>query len=230
MHPAILAAFTDELTKISTVPGPVKMYRRAVQALESGDRNFHGIRSEDLARKIEAGHMDPYWGIFGTGVYTWKKRPLSTYMTDAEQPGLIFKRNDLGGMPHPKDDPGKTYDRSTMALRPHMEVTEKRLTYPKKTTMLSATPEQLATHREALKRHKIRPMDAAIFNRAEADLRAENLYSPVYSPPGKKELIDLAKRKTRPPTFKMLRPKTDEDVDDFLDSYEAATSRSAARS
>lgn len=213
MTPTVLHALCDELVKLATVKGPVKMYRRAYQSLVDGKHNFHGTTPTALSSILADGVLTPGKGTYGTGVYMWKDRPELTYMREPNSVGLVLNR---GSYAAPTDASIST------AIRRQMDISKDPVAI--KGSTLSAPPDVLREVQDLTKNNRMRTIDSAIFHRAEGDVRMGQVSSPDVKIPSKKELVDLYQRKTEPKTIRKLRGKrTEAEEDMFIDSYLDAT-------
>lgn len=220
----MFSAMSDELVKIARVPKAVKMYRRATEALRGG-HSFHGTKNKHVKEIAEAGQLDPFMGTHGKGVYTWRGRPRSTYMRYPDYPGVIAPRKALKmGKTPPDPRAGSDLAPGLVSERSFMDISETPVKLPPK-TMLSAPPAELVAAREGMKKNRLRPIDSAIFHRAEADTAMRRIDPLSEVEPTKKELMDLFKRKKEPKRVGMTRGRrTEAETESFHDMYEAATS------
>lgn len=227
MYHSLVNAYKDRfVTKTASVSRAVKMYRRALLAFSGrgAPKVFHGTSPQNLKKIVSQGRMTPTQGTHGKGTYWWNQSrgnvgPRQDYMRQGAQPssGIIANRKDLGAFKTPKDpSPGLTVDRQFMEIRPGEFK-------PPPKSYASATPEQLKTMRVGMKKQRLRPMDSAILERAEANTRmARGTTSEGAAPviPTKKELNDLYRRKTKPPKYETLRANVGTPRENFVDSYE----------
>lgn len=92
-------------------------------------------------------------------------------------------------------------------------------------SMMSATPDELRDARGLKKENRLRPIDSAIFHRAEADAAMRRLDPLAEVQPTKKQLMGLLARKTDPKTVAPVRGyRKPHEEDEFYKTYEAATS------
>lgn len=210
--------FADHLTKLARVPTAVKQYRRARQALAEageGSKNvFHGTSPEGLQSILASGKIRVAPGTHGEGAYMWKNRPRQNYMNtpDERSPGLMLRRSKLGPIKSPKDPSPHLKDRKAMLI------SDKDVKLHRKATA-KGTAEQLKRGREGLKKGKVRQINSAIFNRAEADDAIMRAGEDVIAPT-KRELVRLLQGKSKAPKFRFVRsrPGTKES-EEFIDDY-----------
>lgn len=217
-----LTSFLDELEKISAVPGARKMYEQAVRLL-SGGHAFHGVEGsattagEKIKAILQAGKLRPGKGAHGTGVHLWKERPLQTYLHRPGEHGLAMP------MRAAKSGSKEVPVRSVQdPYRKHMLIREKELPLPVEETYVIAPKNVLEKNKDEIARKGYRQMDAAIFHRAEADLRAKaharagrgDLYSSQIPTPDTKALT-----KWPPLEFKKLRAAVPKAIEDFMDMF-----------
>ena len=232
---SVATSFWEELEKIARVPKAVKMYRRALVALQSGENLFHGTKPGALKDIAESGGLKVHSGTHGDGVYFWKGRPRSSYMRGPKDSGLWTKRDGvtLGDTPH---DP-KPYDprvnASLHAQRRAMEISDTAVDLPARTT-LSSTAKELRSARAAITKRRYRQMDARILHRAEADMQMRRVDkeqgSDHYRAPTKKELVRLLRRTRTTPQVKGTRavPRTPKQLNDLYGSYDEHLGREVA--
>lgn len=216
-------SFADELEKIASVPGAKKMYRRAVQMLTSGEHAFHGVEGgaavagHKLQKILESGMLKPSVGAHGKGVYLWKERPLQTYL---HRPGEVGLAVPLSAAKSGSKEVARKVTQDP--YRPHMLVREGELPLPPKDTFVIAPKDVLAKNQKEIAQKGYKQMDAAIFHRAEADLRAKGharagrgeLYPEEIPTPGVKTLT-----RSPPQEFGKLRAAVPKAIEDFMSSF-----------
>ena len=239
--------------KVATVPREVKMYRRALQMLQRrGDegmgRMYHGVKPSDYESLLRSGVVDTNPGAHGYGAYFWDNIPRQVYMRSPDSLGISISKKDLGKIEYPNAYLTPDRKKSLDPYKKHMIVSKNPLDIPGTGDSYAvAPPEVLRKLREAIKGKRMRPMDTAIFNRAEADLAMKKAlgaqlketggYTPKdlaevvegsVTPPSKKYLRDLLKRKVSPPEFPaglredLVLPPRDRSIarDNFTDAYD----------
>jgi hypothetical protein len=241
-------SLVDELIKIGSVRGPVKQYRQSLQLLSGGQTAFHGVNraAERLPGILQTGGLKPSLGAHNSGVYMWnQKGPALTYLHTPESTGFAFPHPKPGTFRQPSDLRPEGGMRPRMTIWNHLDDQKGNPTTPFKLppkSSLIAPPGQIQAARQlqtnpsqnlpggALQHRRLKPIDSATFNRAEADLKANRIkstdgYGEYATRPSKKELIDLNKRKTAPPKIRKLRADSEKDIIDFADSYPNLVSR-----
>jgi len=216
-------SFYDELEKIASVPSAKKMYRHAVQLLSGGEHAFHGVTGEGavaghkLKKILSDALLKPHAGAHGEGVYLWKQRPLQTYMHRPGEVGLAVP------MRAAKEGSKEVAVRATQdPYRPHMLVREEALPLQAKETYVIAPKDILLKNRDEIAQKGYKQIDAAIFHRAEADLRAKqharsgfgDIYPEEVPTPGARTLT-----RSPPAEFRKLRAAVPKAIEDFMSSF-----------
>lgn len=221
-------------TKLARVATAVKMYRRAMQALRSGQNLYHGTKPQHVKSIASSGVINPHGGTHGTGAYFWRGKPRSTYMRWPEYPGLWTRRAGTKMGPTPFDPrPAGTYRNPGITSdRPFMEISSTPVKLaPGKQTTISATPKGLREAREGIKANRFRQMDTRIFHRAEADRQMQVMDklhgSDNFVAPTKRDLVRILQGKTPTPRVGMTRkqPKTPYELNQFYGSYDKNVGR-----
>jgi len=218
----MLAMEKSSATKLSRVPRAVKMYRRALVSLRGGNL-FHGTKPKRVAGIARSGTLPAFPGTHGKGVYMWRDGPRSTYMRRPDQPGVIMSRSRTKLGPTPKPPEGGV--RGRFPERPYMAISSTPVKLPPK-SYLSTTPEQLRAARQGMTKNRLRPMDSAIFHRAEADMAMGRIDPDMVKRPTKRDLVRLLRRKTQPKTVGMIRSKrTNQELNLLHGQYDRAVGR-----
>jgi hypothetical protein len=196
------------LTKLARVPKLLKQYRRALQALESGESAFHGTRSPaSMSGILESGAIQASpGGQYGPGSYWWKGFPRRTNFNRPTDEGIIaaVKRvEESHKLPLRSVATGEL--EPTQAIRlfkgPGKKGTDPFPLTPKDTAIAKRTP----AREQAFREHRLRAIDPQIFNRAKADLKASRLVTEGLGitardihTPSIKELRNIIRSKTQP--------------------------------
>ena len=212
--------------KTASVSREVKMYRRALQMLqqrgqEGAGRLYHGIKPEDFRALIGSGEIRPHAGAHGRGAYFWDNIPRQVYIRSPDSRGLSISKRHLDKIEYPNaylnPERGKVLD----PYKKHMVVSKDTVGIPATgDSYVIAPPDILRGVREDIVSQRLRPMDSAIFHRAEADLamkkalvaqmketggytfkELKELISENVQHPSKKYLKNLITRKVDPPVF-----------------------------
>ena len=237
----MLLAYAREMEKISAKRGPVKQYERLKKIYEEGGHLFHGSHPKYMKSILTEKRLKPGKGTHGTGVYTWKGRPRSTYMRWPHSkkyplgfPGIAMSRKQtkMGPTPHDPRPPGSVVAKGAYSERRLMEISEDPVDLPRnKSTYIVADKRQLNELRKQIKEGRFRQIDSRILHRLEADLQMQALDKKYgtdhYRPPTKKELLDLVRSKKPMPYIGTTRrlPATHKEFNNFYGQYDRMLKR-----
>lgn len=239
--------FFDELVKIAVVPSAVKQYRRSLGLLHGPGVSFHGVVPKDVpvvdrVRGIlRTGGIEPRIGAHGPGAHIWNGKPRLTFMNTPESVGFALPTPKPGTFRQPPDPRPADPMRRSMTVWQHLSddvaapttplplPAQSSLVAPRKMLHdlrgMEASPAQPGG---ILQKRRYRTIDSSIFNRAEADLKANQVkattgYGEYATRPSRKELQRLAAGKSQAPRFKKLRGSAEDDLMEFAEAYPTLT-------
>lgn len=205
------------LTKVATVPGAVKQYRRVLQGFDEASRQVRQTRgrpsvgwalhgTESLPHILEDRMINPSSlgpkGQYGSGVYWWKgfpkKIPTESYLQSIHDEGIV---TNLGTLPNKKAPEANMFSGShgtdaqvtgpgDYHLRPRDLAIVDTATRAKNKSLGAVT----ADAQDA----RMRVVDSAIFQKArQHQLRMNDPKQPQLPPPTKQELVALLRRRRK---------------------------------